>query len=373
MSFEKKLSKKYTAMRPTYKQTKNFLLFLSGTFLLFVITLPQMSCTDIEGDGADSLLWLGATLPEESSYRNPIWEPDLSNPSVFRGATQFFAFGDEKEWSEGLNYVVPVLRSGNLMTWSLSGEAFATRPSWAEGKISSVSGLFAKTLSTYYLAYTIDDEIGIAYSKAPQGPYIDYGQLVAPGDLDFDFCKAPYLIQAGLKFYLFFETEDGVSGTELNITRNAIPSLKGEVFKIAGSGFTGAHILRKSASSYYFFGTSGEEGNINIKIARSTNIDGPYLDKNGNDILSGNGTELISSDPAKNINSPSQVGGIFTDFEEKDWIIYQVTDNDKPNLSTGTPRRPLMLNRIEWDEEGWPVTIIEAAEGWQKPKFVLSN
>jgi len=348
-------------------------LFFSGIMLFCILMASQISCTDIEGDGADSLYWLGANLPEESSYRNPIWEPDLSNPSVFRGATQFFAFGDEKEWSEGLNYVVPVLRSGNLMTWSLSGEAFAARPEWAEGKINSVAGLFAKTLGTYYLAYTINDEIGIAYSKAPQGPYIDYGQLVASGDLGFDFCKAPYLIQAGLKFYLFFETEDGVSGTELNMPRNAMPTLKGEVFKIAGSGFSGAHILRKSASSYYFFGTSGEEGNASIKIARSVDIAGPYLDKNGNDILNGNGTELVNSDQAKNINSPSHVGGIFSDFEEKDWIIYQVTDNNKPNLSTGTPRRPLMLNLINWGDDGWPLTIIEAVEGWQKPKFVLSN
>jgi len=33
----------------------------------------------------------------------------------------------------------------------------------------------------------------------------------------------------------------------------------------------------------------------------------------------------------------------------------------------------LMLNLINWGDDGWPLTIIEAVEGWQKPKFVLSN
>jgi len=349
-------------------------LLIPAILVFYILLMPVNSCTDIEGDGADSLDWKSASLPEESSYRNPVWEPDLSNPSLFRGATQFYAFGDEKEWSEGLNYVVPVLRSGNLMNWSLSNEAFADRPLWAEGKVSSVSGLFSKTLGTYYLAYTIGDAgIGIAYSRAPQGPYIDYGKLINPADLGFTTCVEPFLIQAGLKFYIFYKTETGVYGSEMNVVKNLVPALKGTPFKIAGTGFSESVILRKSADSYYFFGTNGAAGETSIRMARATAITGPYLDKDGNSILDGTGTELVAGDPGSVYDSPSGTGGIFTDFEGKDWIVYQVTETDKPLLAAGGERHPMMLNRIDWDEEGWPELVILAGEGWQKPKFILAN
>lgn len=347
-------------------------MLFSGLTLLIALLAVNTSCTDIEGEGNDSLIWEGASLPEESSYWNPVWEPDLSNPSVFRGATQFFAFGDEKEISEGLNFNVPVLRSGNLMNWSLSGEAFTAIPSWAEGPVTAVSGLFAKTLSTYYLAYTLDNSIGIAYSKAPQGPYIDFGKVLDPAELDLEYCRHPLFIQAGLKFYMFFESSDGIYGMEMNVVRNATPSPKGSIFKIAGSGFTGVQIYRKASDDVYFFATFGSGNEALIKVARAENILGPYLDKNGNDVLSGNGTDLILSKTGSDFMAPSQVGGIFTDYENREWILYQVTDVNKPILSTGAERHPMMLNRISWDEDGWPAAIIEATKGWQKPKFILS-
>jgi arabinan endo-1,5-alpha-L-arabinosidase len=348
------------------------ILFVSVVIISFSLMFSNTSCTEIDGDGTDSIMWEGVTLPQESSYWNPVWEPDLSNPSVFRGATQFYAFGDEKEWVSGLNYNVPVLRSNNLMQWSLVGEAFATKPTWSEGKVSSVSGLFAKTLGTYYLAYSLGDGIGMANSKAPQGPYVDYGQVLDPLSLGLDFCKEPVLLQAGLKFYIFFESGDGIYGAEMNIVRNEIPAIKGSIFKIAGTGFSGVHIFRKASDNFYFFATSGEGSNTSINLARSSAVNGPYLDKNGNDIINGNGTDLVITKTGSNLGTPSQVGGIFTDYADIDWIIYQVTDANKPVLSTGSERHPIMLNRITWDSEGWPSSVIEATEGWQKPKFILS-
>jgi arabinan endo-1,5-alpha-L-arabinosidase len=347
----------------------------SGIILVSSLLISTVSCTDVEGDGADSLWWEGVTLPDESGYRNPIWEPDLSNPSVFRGATQFFAFGDEKEWAPGLNYVVPVIRSGNLMNWSLSGEAFlAGKPTWAMGPVTSVSGIFAKTLGTYYLAYTIEDEgIGIAYSKTPQGPYSDYGKIIDPESIGVTYCRHPYFIQAGLKFYMFFENTDGIYGLEMNVVKNSTPGIKGDIFKIAGADYTGTYIFRKESDAYYFFGTSGEGDAAGIKMALASDIKGPYLDREGNNILNGFGTELVAGNVAANFIVPSHVGGIFTDYEDREWIIYQVTDTRTPALLTGAERHPIMLSRLDLDDQGWPVAVINAKGGWHQPKFIMSE
>lgn len=339
--------------------------------LAALLALP-LSCTEIGGDGIDTVTWEGSALPEATNYQNPVWQPDLGKPSVFRGPTQFYAFGDEKEWSPGQNYVVPVLSSSKLMSWNLSGEAFKTRPDWDEGKISSVSCVFSKTLGTYYMFYMIGEAgIGSASAKAPQGPYTDYGKLFDKDMMGFDYCHEPFIIQSGLSFYLFFETEDGIYGQELTIIRNTPPALKGDVFKIAGTGITGVYIFRKSSNSFYLFGTVGDEDYSEIYVGQASNIKGPYLDKDGNDLMTSQGTLLVSGNTDGGYEAPGHVGGIFTDGEDKEWILFQATDISKPTLSSGTSRRPLMLNRIDWDENGWPAVVINVKGGWNTPKFTL--
>jgi arabinan endo-1,5-alpha-L-arabinosidase len=261
------------------------------------------------------------------------------------------------------------------MTWSLSGEAFQSVPTWAMGPITSVSGIFAKTLGTYYLAYTIADEgIGIAYSKTPQGPYSDYGKIIDPESIGVAYCRHPYFIQAGLKFYMFFESPDGIYGQEMNIVKNSAPAIKGDIFKIAGTDFTGIYIFRKESDTYYFFGNSGEGDAASIKIAKASDVKGPYLDREGNDILTnGSGTELVVGNVAEGFIAPSHVGGIFTDYENKEWILYEVTDTGNPTLSSGAERHPIMLSMLDLDDQGWPVTVVSVKGGWHQPKFVLSE
>jgi len=334
-----------------------------------LLALP-MSCTDVDGDGIDTVIWNGSTLPEATNYQNPVWQPDLEKPSVFRGPTMYYAFGDEKEWSTDQNYVVPVLSSSKLMSWSIAGEAFSIRPSWDEGKISSVSCVFSKTMSTYYMFYTIGESgIGSAYSKAPQGPYTDYGKLFDKDMMGFEYCHEPYIIQSGINFYLFFETEDGIYGQELTIARNTAPVLKGDKFKVAGTGITGVYIFRKSSESFYLFGTVGDDQDSDIYMGRASSIKGPYLDQQGNDLMTSQGTLLVSGNTEGGFEAPGHVGGVFTDMEENEWIMYQATDIAKPLLSSGAARRPLMLSPIEWDDDGWPASVIQVKGGWNTPKF----
>lgn len=331
-----------------------------------------LSCTDIQGDGIDTVIWEGSQLPNETSFRNPVWEPDLARPSVIRGATQFYAFGQEKDWSEGLHYVVPVLRSSDLMTWNFNGEAFAEVPDWGEGHITSVAVEFSKTLGTYFLFYAMGESgIGVAHSRAPQGPYVDYGKLFDADSLGFQFVHEPFFIQTGLDFYLFFETDQGVFGTELNIRRNTKPALQGTHFRIAGTEYSGVYIFRMDSDDYYCFGTVGNEVSSEVYMGRATDIEGPYLDQDGNSLEDNAGTLVIRAGDG-NLTAPGHVGGIFTDKDGKNWIMYQATDMDRPELSTGTERRPLILNLVEWDANGWPAGVVEASSGWTAPRFVFN-
>ncbi len=54
---------------------------------------------------------------------------------------------------------------------------------------------------------------------------------------------------------------------------------------------------------------------------------------------------------------------------DNDWILYTAIESSIPTLPTGESRFVLMLNRINYDENGWPSEVIEAHIGYNYPRF----
>ncbi|NJK85518.1 MAG: hypothetical protein HC906_05690 [Bacteroidales bacterium] len=65
----------------------------------------------------------------------------------------------------------------------------------------------------------------------------------------------------------------------------------------------------------------------------------------------------------------NHVGGVFEDHNGEIWVMYQAKDMKRPFLSSGAERHPLMLSKIEFDNSGWPVSVVKAKGGWNYPKF----
>ena len=59
------------------------------------------SCTDIQGDGIDTIVYNGSTVPEDSAYCNPVWNFDLTDASVFLSSGPYYGMGSEKAWADG--------------------------------------------------------------------------------------------------------------------------------------------------------------------------------------------------------------------------------------------------------------------------------
>ncbi|MDQ0257243.1 beta-xylosidase [Evansella vedderi] len=77
---------------------------------------------------------------------------------------------------------------------------------------------------------------------------------------------------------------------------------------------------------------------------------GPYLDRDGNDIINSSGTLILSS--GDQFVGPGH-NAIITDEAGQDWMIYHAIDKDEAWIGSGITRRPLMLDKIIW-EDGWP-------------------
>lgn len=330
------------------------------------ISFGFYSCTDIQGDGIDTIVYTGSTVPEDTAYRNPVWDFDLTDASVFLSSGPYYGMGTEKPWAEGIQYVVPTLTSTNLMDWSLisQAEAFMQKPGWAEGNVTSVTGVFSKSLSMYYLFYKLGEAgLGVADAKTPQGPYRDYGKFTDKEALGAGSIIDPFVYASGSIFYLFYGvTSDGIYGVKLNMKKNTLPLLDGTPFKIAGPDFSGVYV-RKKGTRFQFIGTHSGK----ITMGLSGNIEGPYLDNAGTDLVQSSGTPLVTV--TDDFQSIGQCAGIQTDNQDNDWILYTAVESAIPALPTGESRYVLMLNRIGYDGNGWPAQVIEASIGYNYPRF----
>lgn len=339
-----------------------------------IVLLPlllgiMISCTDVQGDGMGTVVWQGSTVPQDSSFRNPVWEPDLSYSTVYKAAVGYYAIGADNEWSPGLNRTAPVLSSTNLMSWDQRGEALAEKPAWSESLISSISAGFAKTKGTYYLFYELgNDGIGMGSSKAPQGPFVDYGLLINTELTGLAKCTKPFFYAFGSKSFLFYQGGDGVYGQELTLSKTGIAELKGDKFKVTGPDIESINML-KIDDYYYLFGAVEDGETSRLTLARAEEIIGPYLDKDGNTLMNGEGTLLLKSNAAKGFVAVNHIAGVLEDGNDDLWIAHHATDVDMPTLSSGLPRHPLVITRIELDDSGWPTQVFEALKGWNYPKF----
>jgi arabinan endo-1,5-alpha-L-arabinosidase len=338
--------------------------------LIFPLLLTYSnSCTDVLGDGMYTVIWEGSEVPQDSCYRNPVWDPDLSFPTVLKAAVGYYAFGADNEWSPGLDITAPVLSSSDLMNWRLRGSGFDAKPDWSEGKITAVSAGFAKTKGVYYLFYALGNEgIGMSVSKAPQGPFTDLGLLINAASVGLSECNNPLFYAFGSKGYVFYQGGDGVYGQELLLSKTELATLKGDKFKVTGTSINSIYLFKRD-NYYYLFGGVDEGTGSRITLGRANNVQGPFLDKNGDSLMDGEGMLLLKANPDDIFSEIKHVGGVFEDANADIWILYQATDLEMPLLSSGADRHPMMLNKIDFDESGWPVKVFEAKGGWNHPKF----
>ena len=89
----------------------------------------------------------------------------------------------------------------------------------------------------------------------------------------------------------------------------------------------------------------GVQSTYNIRVGRSTQVTGPYKDKDGKDLMAGGGTMLLGTDGR--YIGPGQIGILRDGANE--WMSYHYYDGNNFGQAN------LGLRKLEWDAAGWPV------------------
>ncbi len=356
-----------------------------------VAALPLLSgCSS--SDGLGEFEYEGSQNPENTSYRNPVWEPSLAGGTVFKSASSFVAISQETQWATGLDYACPSLQSANLMNWSTNQQAFSypvenvdaetgetiiepgSRPDWITGKIDHVSADFARTIAgaNYWMIYSCnaDNAFGAATAPSGLGPYTDLGSFISAEQLGVTTLRYPHFsVIASTTYYLGYTTEDGSYIQTLTLRKGAKPTLKGSAEKVSGTGFSNICIFRLDKDNFYLFGTVSNGNSTEIRYAKASKATGPYLDKNGVDLASGatNG-ELLVKDGEAYVN-PENPMRLFECENGYFYLAYNATDPTRATMPSGAPRKPLFVDPLEMGEDGWFTTVTAPAVGWTAPRY----
>jgi arabinan endo-1,5-alpha-L-arabinosidase len=276
---------------------------------------------------------------------------------------------------------ISVFSSPDMISWKPEKPVFERAPEWA---VSAVPGYMGHTWApdisfhdgTYYLYYSVSafgkntSCIGVATNTTldPADPafrWVDHGMVVqsVPGR-DMWNAIDPNLIidDSGTPWLVFGSFWDGMKLTKLDKsliklsdpqewhTVAARPRDYYTEETSAGEGAIEAPFIFKRNGYYWLFVSfdfccRGLESNYKVMVGRSEKVTGPYLDRNGHPMTHGGGTPLLTG----NKSWPGVGHNSVYNFDDQDYIIYHGYDA----ADHGRPK--LLIDKLEWDSEGWPV------------------
>jgi xylan 1,4-beta-xylosidase len=250
----------------------------------------------------------------------------------------------------------PILRSTDLVHWTVAGSIFNEDPAWTDG-----SRYWAPELQRqgdHYLAYYSSRKrdagmcVGVAVSDNPIGPYTDKGPLVCQPDGSIDPSVVrnksgwPYLIwkedrnTGGVTTVLWIQPLNQ-DGTALTGVRRKILAADGRNWE--GTVVEGPQIVKRKNWLYLFYSGNhccGPTCEYAMGVARSKHLYGPWKRWKRNPILDSNGRWLCPGH-----------GSVVQSPNGRWWMLY----HSYYAVGTISPDRRLLLDPIRWTRDAWPI------------------
>jgi len=298
---------------------------------------------------------LGLISVSMAQSLNPAGSIAVHDPVMIKEGSTYYVFHTGTR--------VPVKTSANMVNWTAAGSALAAVPAWHATTVpNNRSGdIWAPDISfrngTHWLYYSISSfgsqtsAIGLSTrTSLSSGAWADQDMVITSSTFPVnDNAIDPNIISdtQGNVWMNWGSWWNGIFIVQLN-PQTGKPLTGATATHIAGrggSGIEGAFIIW--ARGYYHLFTSwdnccqGTNSNYNMRIGRSANVTGPYVDKTGALLTAGGGTLL--SDGSGN------PGGHNAIFEENGnhYLVYHVYDGRNNPAS-------LQIRRLFFDAQNWP-------------------
>ena len=302
------------------------------------------------------LAW--GNLLAQNKYTNPVFDQNTPDPSVVQAPDgAFYAYGTGGTCR----------KSYDLVHWEDMGIALQ-RPTWNDsvrtdknGKqhpirfslwALDVSRVGKKYLVHYASAYWGNETrtgLGVAEGTSPT-EFTDCGKMFCSTEIGVQNSIDPCYVKDKGKKYLIWGSFRRLYMSRLTKDGKRIKN-PSHLTQVAGTAFEGAMVYKRKGYYYLFasVGTccEGAKSTYHTVVGRSKKLAGPYVDRQGGRMLDNHYETVIKGNDRW--KGPGHNSEIITDKEGDTWLLYHAYDAQDPEKG-----RVMLLDKLLWDEEGWP-------------------
>lgn len=317
------------------------------------------------------------TQTVSASFWNLSGDVMLHDPSIIKEGNTWWAFGTGEADKTGLR----VLRSDNGTNWSATPVIFPQPLSWWSNYVPGhTSAQWAPDVNyyngRYWVYYSVSkfgtntSMIGLTSTESiNSGNWRDDGLVIrSTSSNDYNAIDGDLVIDKNGDPWLSFGSFwSGIKLTKLD--KNTMKPT-GQLYSIAARPNHPEHAIEAPnityKDGYYYLFVSfdkccqGVDSTYKIAYGRSENITGPYVDKNGVNMMNGGGTILDAG-------NAQWIGPGHQDVYNNNIIVRHAYDAQ----NNGMPR--LLINDLYWDANGWPTYDSNAAGILTGSKYKLIN
>src|SRR5436190_13186201 len=265
--------------------------------------------------------------------------------------------------------------SADKVFWTPGPAVFTNPPSWTTNAVPGFTGVFwAPDVlffnNQYYLYYAVStfgsqisgiglvtnptlDPTDAAYHWTDQGPVIQSTNGSAYNTIDPSF-----IWDASTNLWMAFGSYwSGIYLVQLNPATGLRIAPGSPTYQLAYNSSIEASCVYHHGSYYYLFVNwgsccSGVNSTYNIRVGRSASVTGPYLDRNGVNMVSGGGTLFLRG--TGKFTGPGHMGILSENGQE--WFTYHYYDANAWAPEYGAyGHADFDFEPLSWTADNWPV------------------
>jgi arabinan endo-1,5-alpha-L-arabinosidase len=272
---------------------------------------------------------------------------------------------------EGL---LPMRTSTDLQAFTYRGPVYGQVPDYAAAAVPGTGGIWAPDIvkrggefRLYYSVSTFGSNrslIGMTTNTtlnaaAPGAGWVDKGAVIqsTPSDNYNAIDPAVFTDADGREWMAFGSFFSGIRMVQLDPTTGLRLASDATVYALASRAAPNAveapYVIRRGEFYYLFvsfdFCCRGTDSTYNTVVGRSTSPTGPYVDRDGRQMLQGGGTTVLSSGQGTDSRFVGRGHVSVIRNGDADFLVHHAYDRQRNGAPT------LQVTRMTWDAAGWPV------------------